>query len=135
MYCAINPGRLVTKSEIAEQCNASENHLAQVINQLGHSEFLITHRGRNGGVELSRQPQDITLGEVFRELESAGPINDSFLDFNSACTATAHAQLRAALRDAAESFYAHLDQISLAALLTEPPRALLAVDSPKSVFA
>ena len=32
MYCAAHEGRLVTKSEIAECCNASENHLAQVIN-------------------------------------------------------------------------------------------------------
>ena len=35
MYCAVNEGRLVTKSEIASSCNVSENHLAQVINQLG----------------------------------------------------------------------------------------------------
>lgn len=49
MYCAANSDRLVTKSEIAERCNISENHLAQVINQLAQLGYLRTQRGRNGG--------------------------------------------------------------------------------------
>ena len=32
MFCAANNDRLVTKAEIAWVCNASENHLAQIIN-------------------------------------------------------------------------------------------------------
>ncbi|MDX1782316.1 MAG: Rrf2 family transcriptional regulator, partial [Thalassovita sp.] len=39
MFCSANAGRLVTKSEAASCCNASENHLAQVINQLGQRGF------------------------------------------------------------------------------------------------
>ena len=39
MFCGVNQGRLVTKAEIAERCNTSENHLAQVINQLGQMGF------------------------------------------------------------------------------------------------
>ena len=46
MYCAANTNRLVTKGEIAKCCNVSENHLAQVINQLGQLGFLHTQRGR-----------------------------------------------------------------------------------------
>ena len=49
MYCALHEGRLVTKSEIAQRCNISENHLAQVVNQLSQLGFLKTQRGRNGG--------------------------------------------------------------------------------------
>ena len=117
MYCAVHPNRLVTKAEIAERCNASENHLAQVVNQLGQMDFLRTQRGRNGGLELGRDAEDITLGEVFRRLESADPINQSFSDFNDACPPDAHNLLRDAVSDAAESFYAHLDDISIANLL------------------
>ena len=54
MYCAVNKGRLVTKAEIAEACNISENHLAQVINRLGQLGFLMTQRGRNGGMTLQK---------------------------------------------------------------------------------
>ena len=42
MYCAAHQDRLVTKSEIAEVCNISENHLAQVINQLSQLNYLST---------------------------------------------------------------------------------------------
>jgi Rrf2 family transcriptional regulator, nitric oxide-sensitive transcriptional repressor len=37
MFCAANPGRIVRKSEVATACNASENHLAQVIHLLARA--------------------------------------------------------------------------------------------------
>jgi Rrf2 family nitric oxide-sensitive transcriptional repressor len=54
MFCAFNPDRLVTKTEIAERCNISESHLAQIVNRLGQLGFLHTQRGRTGGVALGR---------------------------------------------------------------------------------
>ncbi len=59
MYCAANAERLVTKAEIAECCNISENHLAQVINQLSQLGYLHTQRGRNGGMTLGRSTSEI----------------------------------------------------------------------------
>ena len=80
MYCAANPDRLVTKAEIAEVCNASENHLAQVVHQLGQLGYLATHRGRKGGLELARAPAEIGIGEVFRALEAPMPVAECFAD-------------------------------------------------------
>ncbi len=40
MFCAVNPGRIVRKHEVAEACGASENHLAQVIHLLARQNFL-----------------------------------------------------------------------------------------------
>ena len=68
MYCALNPRRLVTKSEVAGACGVSGNHLAQVINQLAHLGYLDTRRGRNGGLKLGRAPREIGIGQVFREM-------------------------------------------------------------------
>lgn len=45
MFCAVNPDRTVRKHEIAEACNASENHLAQVVNTLAQRGFVDTQRG------------------------------------------------------------------------------------------
>jgi hypothetical protein len=39
MFCAVNKGRTVRKAEIAEACNASRNHLAQVIHKLSQAEY------------------------------------------------------------------------------------------------
>ncbi len=67
MYCAANPGRIARKHDVAVTCDASENHLAQVINQLARHGFIKTQRGRLGGFVLARAPEDIAVGEVFRK--------------------------------------------------------------------
>ena len=54
MYCAANPGVVVRKSDIAKACDASENHLGQVIHLLAQLKFIVTHRGRFGGMTLAR---------------------------------------------------------------------------------
>lgn len=117
MYCAVTPGRLVTKAEIARVCNASENHLAQVINQLGQLGFLHTQRGRNGGLELARPASRIVIGDVFRAIEAPVPLAECFADADNTCPLVSACRLRVALSDAAEAFYATLDPITLDALV------------------
>lgn len=113
MFCGTNEGRLVTKSEIAERCNASENHLAQVINQLGQLGYLHTQRGRNGGLQLGRAMSDIQIGDVFRQFESNVPIAECFADVDNTCPLISACRLKTAIAGAAEAFYAHLDGITL----------------------
>ncbi|WP_417723267.1 RrF2 family transcriptional regulator [Salipiger sp.] len=117
MYCAANTGRLVTKSEIAQRCNASENHLAQVINQLAQLGYLHTRRGRNGGLELSRNADRIRIGEVFRVMEEPVPLAECFADADNTCPLTAACRLRDALTHAASAFYRTLDPLTLDALV------------------
>ncbi|WP_298850466.1 Rrf2 family transcriptional regulator [uncultured Ruegeria sp.] len=119
MYCAAHPDRLVTKSEIAEVCNISENHLAQVINQLSQLNYLSTQRGRNGGMSLARPADQIRIGAVFRHVEGALPIAECFADADNTCPLTDACRLRLALQDAAEVFYASLDDVSLDALVCD----------------
>ncbi len=127
MFCAVNSGRLVTKSEIAEACNSSENHLAQVINKLGQAGFVYTQRGRNGGIRLARGPEQIVIGDVFRQFESEVPLAECFADTDNTCPLVDACRLRIAIGDAAEAFYAHLDDITLDALVCDnaPLRAIM----------
>lgn len=117
MYCAANAGRLVTKSEISARCNTSENHMAQVINQLAHLGFLKTQRGRSGGMRLGRPSAQIRIGHVFRQIEAQVPASECFADVDQSCPLVSACRLRLALVDAVEAFYAHLDDITLDALL------------------
>jgi len=119
MFCSANQDRLVTKSEIASCCNISENHLAQVINQLGQLGYLHTQRGRNGGMQLARDAQTIVIGDVFRDIEGDLPIAECFADADSTCPLVAACRLRVALRDAAQAFYAYLDEITLESLVAD----------------
>ena len=119
MYCGVNLNRLVTKAEIAGPCNASENHLAQVINQLAQLGYLHTQRGRNGGLSLGRPAEEITIGDVFRVLEAPVPVAECFADVDNTCPLTEACRLRTALSDAVEAFYRSLDPITLDALICE----------------
>ncbi|WP_050772401.1 RrF2 family transcriptional regulator [Sagittula stellata] len=119
MYCAAHTERLVTKHEIAQVCNASENHLAQVINQLAQLGFLHTQRGRNGGLELARPASEIVIGDVFRHLEQPVPLAECFADVDNTCPLTEACRLRDLLTKAANSFYETLDPITLDALVCD----------------
>lgn len=119
MFCGANDDRLVTKSEIAKRCNTSESHLAQVINRLAQLGYLHTQRGRSGGITLARPMDQIQIGDVFRELESGTPLAECFADVDNTCPLIDACRLRLAIADAAEAFYAHLDRISLDALVCD----------------
>lgn len=119
MYCAAHEDRLVTKAEIADCCNISENHLAQVINQLSQLSFLRTQRGRNGGMSLARPADQIQIGEVFRLIEGGLPLAECFADADNTCPLVKACRLKVALADAAQAFYASLDDITLDALVCD----------------
>ncbi len=119
MYCAVNHGRLVRKVDIAEACECSENHLAQVVNQLSNLGYLNTLRGRNGGIELGRNPQRIRIGEIFRALEGEVEEGLCFADVDQSCPLIAACRLREALQAAAEAFFARLDDVTLEELVCD----------------
>lgn len=119
MYCAAQRDRLVTKSEVAEVCNVSENHLAQVINQLSQLQYLHTLRGRKGGFTLAVPASQIRIGDVFKHVEGGLPIAECFADADNSCPLTDACRLRVALQDAAEAFYASLEEITLESLVCD----------------
>jgi Rrf2 family nitric oxide-sensitive transcriptional repressor len=119
MFCAVNPGRIVRKHEVAETCNASENHLAQVIHLLAQRGFLRTVRGRAGGLLLGRPADDIKVGEVFRSFEAVLPFTECFAGGENACPLVAACRLKCVLADALTAFYDHLDRVTLSDLVAQ----------------
>ena len=119
MYCGVNNTTLVTKSEIAEACNTSENHLAQVINRLAQLGFLHTQRGRNGGMRLARDMSEISVGDVLRATEATVPITECFDESENTCPLVDACRLRDVIAKATEAFYASMDQVTLADLVCE----------------
>ncbi|MGI3170340.1 RrF2 family transcriptional regulator [Pseudooceanicola sp. C21-150M6] len=117
MYCGVNDGQLVTKSHIAEACNTSENHLAQVVNRLAQLGFLHTQRGRNGGLRLSRPMQEIKVGEVFRTMEEGVPVTECFDENDNTCPLYDTCKLRDAIAHAMDTFYLTLGEVALSDLV------------------
>jgi len=119
MFCAVNSDRIVRKHEIAVVCNASENHLAQVVNTLAQTGFIQTHRGRSGGLELARAPAKIGVGDVLRTFEGMLPFAECFDAKTNTCPLSEACLLREALIEALEAFYGALDRKTLADLVND----------------
>jgi Rrf2 family protein len=129
MVCAVNPDQIVRKIDVAGAINASENHLAQVVNQLGQSGFITTLRGRHGGFSLARPAEEISVGEVFRAFEADLPFIECFSADNT-CPLKGVCRMSGHLSRAVEAFYASLDPVMLGDLVTcnEGLEAILTLD-------
>ncbi|TQM93119.1 RrF2 family transcriptional regulator [Roseinatronobacter monicus] len=133
MFCAVNKDILVRKQDAAKAINASENHLAQVINKLSQEGFITTLRGRHGGFHLARAADVISVGAVFRAFESGLPFIECFSDKNT-CPLKAHCGVRPHLSRAVDSFYSALDELYLNELVScnSGLEALLSISGPRA---
>ncbi|AUZ03919.1 MULTISPECIES: RrF2 family transcriptional regulator [Vitreoscilla] len=58
-----------TIARIADDLQVSKNHLVKVVHFMGQQQWLVTMRGKYGGIALARLPQEYFLGELIRHLE------------------------------------------------------------------
>lgn len=119
MFCAVNSERIVRKHEIAEACNASENHLAQVVNTLAQRGFIETQRGRAGGLRLAHPMDQIGVGEVLRAFEATLPFAECFDLETNTCPLHEACMFRVALLEALDAFYGAMDRHTLADLVQD----------------
>ncbi|MBO6551070.1 MAG: Rrf2 family transcriptional regulator [Rhizobiales bacterium] len=70
IFLAIRDDKLATISDISEQYQISKNHMMKVAQELVHHNFVISERGRNGGLRLARSPAEINLGDVIQKMEA-----------------------------------------------------------------
>lgn len=60
--------------EIAAELGVSENHLSKVMQRLAKTGYVVSVRGPKGGFTAGRPDTDITLLEIYEEIE--GPLAD-----------------------------------------------------------
>lgn len=113
MFCAVNEGSVVRSAEIATRCNASLNHLLQVVNLLQENGYVETQRGRAGGLRLARPMDQICIGQVFRLFECDIPFAECFDPASNSCPLISTCRLRGYLVRALEAFYHELDMVTL----------------------
>lgn len=117
MVCAVNTDRLVRKQDVANLINASENHLAQVINKLAQDGFIRTQRGRHGGFSLNGDAAHVNVGTVCRAFEADLPLVECWSKDNT-CPLTGTCRMGGHLTRAIAAFYAVLDDVSLSDLVS-----------------
>ena len=71
---------IVTLKSISERQNISERYLEQIFSSLKKSGLVQSVRGAQGGYLLSKEPKDITVGDILVVLEGPVSLSDCVMD-------------------------------------------------------
>lgn len=117
MYISRPKDTPYTIAEIAQDLHVSQNHLVKIVHFMGKQQWIITSRGKGGGISLNPQSLELKLGDVVRVLQGDHPIVECD---TPPCVLRSHCGLKGILNQAVEQFYKTLNQYSLANVLTQP---------------
>jgi len=63
-------------TQIAEQILSSRHHVAKVLQRLAKNEFISSNRGPSGGFILNKNPEEITLLDIYEAIEGKFQVQD-----------------------------------------------------------
>ena len=116
-----------TIAEIAQDLHVSQNHLVKIVHFMGKQEWLITTRGKGGGLRLNPDARDLKLGQIVRILQRETQI----VECNTPpCVLRSRCGLKGILDQALEQFYQSLDQYTLSDVLDTPAPPQWSTQSP-----
>lgn len=124
LLLGLEPGRAIPVPEIADRMRMSYNHLVKVVQLLSQFGYVETTRGRHGGLQLARAPEDILLGQLLRQTEESLALVECFSPEISNCPIVSACKLAPTLARALNAFFRELDHDTLADVL-KPRRELV----------
>lgn len=71
VLCATKPDETITIGKAALFANTTKDFASQIVMRLVRTGLLKSRRGSKGGIELSRGPDCVSLGEVVREMDNS----------------------------------------------------------------
>ena len=113
MYCAANKSSLSQIPEIASAYGVSEMFLFKILKSLTKAGLVESIRGRNGGIRLAREPDQIRLSEVITVTEDNFEMAECFKEAGTDCPLVNSCELNAALREALGAFFSVLDKYTI----------------------
>lgn len=119
IFLAAEPDRRATIAEIAAAFDIKANHLTKVAHFLGQQGWLLTTRGKGGGLQLAMAPERIGIGAVVRRAEGADLPAECFDRERNRCPIVPACKLKGMLHDAVAAFHAVLDRYTLADLVRQ----------------
>lgn len=122
MHLMASAPERVSVNKIATTFDISEHHVAKVASELVKGGFVVSGRGRTGGLLLAKKPDQIVIGEVVRYLAGDVPVAECFTK-NQNCRAYDQCGLRGPLFEAQQAFFTVLDKYTLGDVVAQ--RALM----------
>jgi Rrf2 family nitric oxide-sensitive transcriptional repressor len=132
IYLGTRSDQRAAVGEIADAYGISKNHLMKVILFLAEEGYVLTTRGKGGGVGLKLDPERIRIGDVVRKSEAGSVLVECFSREASECRIERSCLLRGAFQKAVHAFYAVLDTYTLADLVVNHTtlKSMLRIPSP-----
>lgn len=72
-----------TSEELAQAIDVPWNHLAKLVQTLSRRGYLITRKGKGGGIKIGKDPKEIRLVDVIEVIEGPMVISDCLLNKKS----------------------------------------------------
>ncbi|GMU92527.1 MAG: hypothetical protein AMXMBFR4_15850 [Candidatus Hydrogenedentota bacterium] len=109
--------RSATIAEVAGRVMVSRNHLVKVVHNLGKLGFVITERGKSGGIRLACLPELINVADVVRKMEPNFYIVECLNRQKNRCPLTPACEYKRIVALAQESFLDVLGRHTVADLV------------------
>lgn len=115
IFLGIHRNKRVPMPVIAQHYGISQNYLMKVTQQLTRLGYIESRKGRNGGLQLIRNPRDINIGQVLLELEPLEIIE--CFEPNGYCVIEPACRLKGVLSRALRAFLQELETYTLDELI------------------
>lgn len=111
----------VSLGDVSRRQNISRKYLEQVIALMHRAGYVRSQRGKGGGYQLTRKPEEYTLGELLRAAEgSLVPVNCLDCTNDTMCPQIDTCPTVSVWRDLGRVTSSYLDSKTLADLVREP---------------
>ena len=117
MYLAAHSEKISSVAEVADYYSISRNHLVKVVQGLTEHGYVTTVRGKSGGMHLAHEPENISVGDVIRQMENHFELVECFGVESNTCPVTGACELKHVLDNALNTFLTELDKVSLADII------------------
>ena len=113
IYLGQNTDHRVTIQQISEAYGISKNHLMKVVSNLTRLKFVVAQRGPGGGIQLNREPVEISLDDIIRNTEKHLDVDD----VSDTAESTEETRLNSYLQNAIQAYLDALGCFTLADVL------------------
>lgn len=116
---ALAPGARQTATSISRSYGISRNHLVKVVARLAELGYVSTTRGKGGGIRLARPVDEVSIGQVVRDLEVELGVVECLTKQGGRCAIAPSCRLKGVLSEAMQAYLAVLDRHTLADLVQQ----------------
>lgn len=117
IYLAKNRDENATVEKLAKYLQVSEHHMKKVIHKLAKTEYIISTKGRNGGLKLGVEPSNINLGNILIATEENLNLVECMDNSNLCPLMSDNCKLKGIISKSLQSFIDELSMYTLEDIL------------------